>query len=389
MKNLSDTDAYSFYDHCFAGAVRTVSHVVSVRNLTQPFWNRWRASEIEDHHLFEFLGSIISFDDWPAAAMRLVRAETQRPETARPELSDSLRVDRLRRLSYLCNLGQWGILPLGHEKRTAYRCCRDSYIEAETLAFGSRYRRFAFDHGGRRFHANMHLPEDANEHTPPVLVVHGIDGCKEEHLATELALVERGMVAVGFDGPGQAEALLLNGIHWTADFPQVICALLDDLGRRGICDTRNAGLLGISFGGVWCYQAAAQDPRIRALYDLASPINASAFDKVPFLLKTKICQVTGARTDAELRQVFARNRIDDPRLLGRVGAAVRIVQGHRDRVVALADKTWLRDVLLEREGSRTSWLTFEDGDHACTNHLTEIRRDVCTFFSETLGARPA
>jgi dienelactone hydrolase len=382
MRNLSDTEAYSLYDHCFAGAVRTVSHLVSIRNMTKPFWERWRASEIEDRHLFGFLDSIRSFDDWPMAAQRLVDSGPIRDTI----LSDAAWIAELRRHSYLCNLAQWGILPLNDQKRMAYRGCRDAYIEAERLAFGSQYRRLPFYHGGRMFFANVHLPKTGADTAPVALVVHGIDGCKEEHLATELALAENGLVAVGFDGPGQAEALLLSGLKWTADFPQVISALLDALAAAGSGDTRRAGLLGISFGGLWSYQCASQDGRIRAIYDLAAPVNAEGFARIPFLLKTKICQVSGARTEAALQRVFALNRVDTPELVSGVSGAVRMVHGGRDRVVPIELKARFRDIL-ERTGRvQVSWQEYPDGDHACTWHFPEIRRDVCRFLSDSLSA---
>ena len=86
---------------------------------------------------------------------------------------------------------------------------RDLYVESEALANGDRYRRVDVPWKGRTLHGNLHLPVQRAGPAPVVVVVHGIDGCKEEHLATELCLQEAGFCALVMDGPGQGEAMLL------------------------------------------------------------------------------------------------------------------------------------------------------------------------------------
>jgi len=383
MKNSSNTETYSLYDHVFARAVRSVSRIVSVRKLTQPFWNRWRGGKIEERALFDFLGSIRSFDDWPAAAVRMIEQEASLLESERHLLTPQAEVERLRRLSYLCNLGQWGTMPINHQKIQTYNCCRDFYIEAETIAFGNRYRRISAECAGKTFYANVHVPEAKDQAAPVIVILHGIDGCKEENLATELALVSRGFVVVGLDGPGQAEALFLDGILWDFHFPGVLSALLDKMDRLGIGDTQNVGLLGISLGAVWAYQSAVEDCRIQAIYDVGSPINSKGFSRIPFLLKTKICQAFGANSEAEILAQLEKNEIDDPGLLSRINAAVRIVHGTRDRFVPHSDKIWLKETIERCTNCEVSFLTFDDG-HCCTNHAQEVQRDFLQFFLRSL-----
>lgn len=42
--NISHTQAYRLVDHVTSHAVRTLSRIIGVKNITRPFWNRWRAS---------------------------------------------------------------------------------------------------------------------------------------------------------------------------------------------------------------------------------------------------------------------------------------------------------------------------------------------------------
>jgi dienelactone hydrolase len=293
-------------------------------------------------------------------------------------------VAALRRLSYLCNLGQWGILPINGAKKSAYQGARDYYLQAESLAYGERFQRLQLVWKGGAYHGALHRPN--RETASPLLIfVHGLDDCKEEHLATELALLNAGFTVLGFDGPGQGEAFLLDGILWTPDFSTIISAWIDQLSNDPLIDVSRIGSVGFSVGSMWSLLAAARDRRIHAVYDLGAPINTKAFARVPFLIKSKMCQITGAKTQDDIARVLAQNYIDTPEILGGLRASVRITHGLRDRVVATRDKIWLRDELLQMGHTHdVSIRTFEDGDHCCTNHIPEVRRDMADFFSARL-----
>jgi pimeloyl-ACP methyl ester carboxylesterase len=385
LKNVSDTEAYTLYDFLFSKAVRSLSNLIGVKKITRPFWDRWRASSIDDETIFRFLDSIGTIDNWATVAGAIVDEQVAAFESRRASLSRDEAVAALRRLSYLCNMAQWGSLPITDEKLRLYRLCRDIYIEAETLANGDRYCRIDVPWKGRMLHGNLHLPTSLQAPAPIVIIIHGIDGCKEEHLATELCLQEAGLAVLGIDGPGQGEAFLLDGIMWSEDFHEMIGAALDVLDTRHEIDTARVGLFGISIGGMWALRAAAADSRIRALYDLGGPINTKSFTRVPFLIKTKLCQVTGARDADAIAEVLATNSTESDAILSQIACAVRIMHGGRDRVVGVADKKWLHDRLLQL--GRVPDVSLEiipDGDHCCTGHAGRIRTDLTAFVTRHL-----
>lgn len=382
MKNVSDTEAYTFYDFFFSKAVRSLSNVVGVKRITRPFWDRWRASSIGDETIFKFLDGVATIDNWATVASTIVADEIGDFERRRASFDREETVAALRRLSYLCHMAQWGSLPVTEEKLRLYRMCRDLYIEAETLANGARYRRFDVPWKGHVLHGNLHVPANADGPAPLAVIIHGIDGCKEEHLATELCLLEAGLAVLGIDGPGQGEALLLDGIMWTEDFHMMVSAALDALAADPAVDTQRVGLFGMSIGGMWALRAAVEDPRVRALYDLGGPINTKAFPRLPFLIKTKMCQVTGARDADSIAEVLGKNTTESDDILSRVACAVRIMHGGRDRVVSTADKEWLRDRLVHfGRAPHVSLEIIPGGDHCCTGHAERIRADLAEFLS--------
>lgn len=393
MKNSDETATYTFFDHVFSNTVRSLSRVIGLQKITQPFWARWLASGVSRDVIFRFLNELGSIDGWAAVATRVVDDEVARVEAVRAGLSESQLIAALRELSYLANMAQWGSLPITEERRGLYRRCRDFYIEAETAAFPSTFRRLEVRFEGMDLHANLHVPQSPSSMVaaPLVVIVHGIDGCKEEFLSTELALLDAGFAVAGLDGPGQGETLLLDRRHWRPSFSKSISALLDAIDRLDVADARRAGILGISVGGLWALQSAADDERVKAVYDLGGPINTlNRFAALPFLIKTRICQVTGQHETADVKQALAQINIEDDTLLRRIRADVRSMHGTRDRVVSVSDKEWLLAKLTSlRPGRSASLRLIDGGDHCCTGHSDVVRSDMIAFFSKTLHPRQA
>lgn len=385
MRNVADTQAYSLFDHIFVHTVRALSSVVGLKRVTQPFWNRWFASGVDEDVILQFLDEVGTIDNWAATAESVIARKLAEYERAASAMTPAETITALRKLSYLGHMAQWGCLPITTQRVALYQLARDRYIEAETLAFGPAYRRHAFSWQGASYFGNLHLqPHPA----PLIVIVHGIDGCKEEHLSTELALHAAGFSTLCLDGPGQGEALLIDGLLWTPDFHRFLSAAIDQLAGEPGINTERVGMLGISIGGMWCYQAAAHDRRIQAIFDLGAPLHTRKFPSLPFLIKTRLCQVTGARTEPDIARVLAQNNIEDPALLGAVSAHVRMVHGERDRVVSTADKQHLLAQLQGAGHDREASLRIIDGgDHCCTGHYAAVRDDAVDFFSRVLPPR--
>jgi alpha-beta hydrolase superfamily lysophospholipase len=385
MRNVAETQAYTLFDHVFVHTVRALSSVVGLKRVTQPFWNRWFASGVDEDVILQFLDEVGTIDNWAATAEAVIARKVADYDRDQAGMTPAERITALRKLSYLGHMAQWGCLPITPQRVALYQLARDRYCEAEALAFGPAYRRHAFEWRGATYHGNLHLqPAPA----PLIVIVHGIDGCKEEHLSTELALHAAGFSTLCIDGPGQGEALLIDGLLWSAEFYRFLSAAIDQLAGQAGIDTARVGLLGISIGGMWCYQAAAHDARITAIFDLGAPLHTRKFPSLPFLIKTRLCQVTGAHTEPEIAQVLAQNNIEDPALLSAVGAHVRMVHGERDRVVSTADKQHLLAAFQSAPHDREASLRIIDGgDHCCTGHYDAVRDDAVAFFSRVLPPR--
>ncbi|WP_367188458.1 alpha/beta hydrolase family protein [Burkholderia sp. Ed8] len=390
MRNLSETETYSFTDHILSRAVFALSRVVGVKNITRPFWNRWRAALFDQNTLDRFLAAMHGLADWPTKGMEFLHGEIRQVEAMLPGMSDDEAIAHYRRLSFLAHLVQWGCLPLSDTKTIAYRWCRDFYVEAERRAFGARFTRLRVDWRHNPMWANLHLPAAplSSGKIPLVVIVHGMDDVKEEHLASELLFSEAGFAVLCIDGPGQGEAFLIDGTTWPENFDDAIVAAVDAMSAYPQIDTEGYAVAGISWGGMWAYKIAAADPRVGAILDLGGPVDAREFNKLPFFLKSKFCQILGITSLDDARHSVDSFSIRDVAMLEKIRARVHIVHGGRDPLVSVADKTWLRDTLNELGRTDGVKLTlFADGDHCCTQYVTEIRRAAAAEFLDAYTKR--
>ena len=98
----------------------------------------------------------------------------------------------------------------------------------------------------------------------PVLIVHqGRDGWAMHCKYIADAAVSRGFHCLLIDGPGQGEALRLQGLPFRPDWENVITPVVDYLIKQKDVDPGRIGLMGLSMGGALAPRAAAFEKRIK------------------------------------------------------------------------------------------------------------------------------
>jgi alpha-beta hydrolase superfamily lysophospholipase len=98
----------------------------------------------------------------------------------------------------------------------------------------------------------------------PVLIVHqGRDGWAMHCKYIADAAISRGYHCLLIDGPGQGEALRLQGLPFRPDWENVITPVVDYLVARKDIDTNRIGLMGLSMGGALAPRAVAYEKRIK------------------------------------------------------------------------------------------------------------------------------
>lgn len=98
----------------------------------------------------------------------------------------------------------------------------------------------------------------------PVLIVHqGRDGWAIHCKYIADAAMSRGYHCLLIDGPGQGEALRLQGLVFRPDWENVITPVVDYLIQQKDVDSNRIGLMGLSMGGALAPRAVAFEKRIK------------------------------------------------------------------------------------------------------------------------------
>ena len=106
---------------------------------------------------------------------------------------------------------------------------------------------------------------DASGPGPAVVMFDGLDNAKEMSvLFGGVEIASRGIHVLAIDGPGQGEALRLQGIPSRYDYEVPGAAALDYLIARGDVDPKRVAVMGFSMGGYYAPRAAVMEPRFAA-----------------------------------------------------------------------------------------------------------------------------
>jgi dienelactone hydrolase len=156
-------------------------------------------------------------------------------------------------------------LHMGERKLQVYGSCLSNFAEGMKRRH-PRAERVSIPYEGTTLPA-WFMPAEGTggKPAPTVVFFNGLDGTKEVGiLYGGVALAERGINTLAIDGPGQGEALRLQGITGRYDSEVPAGAAYDYVARRPDVDPSRIAIMGISMGGYYAPRAAAMDPRFAA-----------------------------------------------------------------------------------------------------------------------------
>jgi 2,6-dihydroxypseudooxynicotine hydrolase len=215
---------------------------------------------------------------------------------------------------------------------------------------------------------------------PPVMVmICGLDSCKEETDAYEVPYLARGIATLVFDGPGQGEGeydFPIRGNYETA-----AKAVLDVIAARPDLDADRIGLWGVSLGGYYAPRAAAFEPRVKACISLSGPYDFSdCWDGLPELTREAFRVRSHAATQAEGKRNAATLSLKG--VAGRITCPIFIMTGKLDRVVPFQES----ERLAREVKGPCELLIVEDGGHVANNRGYRWRLQAADWMAERLGA---
>lgn len=241
--------------------------------------------------------------------------------------------------------------------------------------------RIAIPYDGTMLYGILRKP--AGVAKPPVMVmVCGLDSCKEETDAYEQPFLARGIATLVFDGPGQGEAEYDMAIR--GDYEVAVTAVVDAAMTRDDIDTSRIGLWGVSMGGYYAPRAAAFEKRIKACIALAGPYDlGDCWAQIPDLTREAFRVRSHCATQEDAKRHAATLSLKG--VARNITCPMFIVTGKRDRVIPWQDA----ERLARAVSGPAELMVIEDGNHVASNRTYRYRLQSADWMARQLNAAPA
>jgi 2,6-dihydroxypseudooxynicotine hydrolase len=216
----------------------------------------------------------------------------------------------------------------------------------------------------------LRLPRDV-ERAPCVILIGGANSNMINMHAVSGYYLERGMAALGFDGPGQGEFRARTGRPLRVqDFDRALSATADWLQRDGRIDGTRIGIYGRATGGMLAIHAAACDKRFRAVVAHPAAFNFASFFEQAFLPtlvthRLEMCSFLGAKTLEEGSRLV-REQLTLEGVVDRVDFPILSVCSADDATMPASESAILR----ERVKGPVEIVTFPGRGHGGPSRLS-------------------
>jgi dienelactone hydrolase len=270
--------------------------------------------------------------------------------------------------------GQYPLVEDTDDKLLMYRKLIDCFAEAAKL-FHPVIERVLVPYDGYELPCWLMMPESFNGECPVVISLGGADGWREEHHVYGSYYTERGMAYLLAEIPGQGETRLFNKKYMPVEVEEPINAIINYM-----CDDPrfggNVGLVGYSFGGYLILRGASYSDRLKACCAVGgSYAPKEILNTLPNFMRV-FRAVTG-KSDTEIAEMLERMNMQDKL----ISCPLLIVHGGEDKLFSVEG---VRRIYNEATNDKKTIRIWEDGNHCCTNHHTEVTSFVADWFADIL-----
>lgn len=232
---------------------------------------------------------------------------------------------------------------------------------------------------------------------PTVVMFDGLDNAKEMSvLFAGVEISRRGIHTLAIDGPGQGEALRLQGIPSRYDYEAPARAAYEYLATRPEVDAKRVAVAGFSMGGYYAPRAAAMEPRFAACLAWGGHWDYHE----SWVRRRKIMESGGTKLSAPSFQLpwvlgmpdmdACMRKLESYRLApvaSRIECPFYCIHGENDNIVPLE----FAQKLFEAVGSKDKTLKVLTAHDGGSEHCQEDNRQVgvnlvADWLAERLGA---
>ena len=233
---------------------------------------------------------------------------------------------------------------------------------------------------------------------PTVCFFDGLDSAKElSILFGGVELANRGIHTLAIDGPGQGEALRLQGIPSRFDYEVPARAAYEYLAQRPEVDAKRMAVMGFSMGGYYAPRAAAMEPRFAACVAWGGHWDYHE----SWVRRRRIMESGGTKLSAPSFQLpwvlgmpdmdACMKKLENYRLAGvaeKMRCPFYCIHGENDNIVPLEFAQKLYDACGSEDKTLKVLTTLDGGSDHCQEDNRQVGSNlVADWLAQRLGGR--
>jgi dienelactone hydrolase len=296
---------------------------------------------------------------------------------------------------YFC--GERFIAP-SERKSETYRSCLRCFQKGIERRL-PRIERAEIPYEGTTLPAWLYKAEVSGR-APTVVMFDGLDNAKEMSVLFGGAeIARRGIHVLAIDGPGQGEALRLQGIPSRYDYEVPAQAAYDYLAARTEVDAKRVAVMGFSMGGYYAPRAAAMEPRFAACVAWGGHWDYHE----SWVRRRRIMESGGTKLSAPPFQLpwvlgmpdmdACMKKLENYRLAGvaeRIHCPFYCIHGENDNIVPLEFAQKLFEAVRSKDKTLKVLTAFEGGSEHCQEDNRQVGANlVADWLAERLGGNAA
>jgi dienelactone hydrolase len=242
------------------------------------------------------------------------------------------------------------------------------------------------------------LKADVQGPAPTVVMFDGLDNAKEMSvLFGGVEIARRGIHTLAIDGPGQGEALRLQGIPSRHDYEVPASAAYEYIGRRPEVDAQRVAVMGFSMGGYYAPRAAAFEPRFAACVAWGGHVDYHE----SWVRRRKILESGGTKISAPSFQLpwvlgmpdmdACMKKLENYRLAGvaeKISCPFYCIHGENDNIVPLEFAQRLHDLVGSKDKTLKILTAHDGGSDHCQEDNRQVGANlVADWLAQRLGGR--
>ncbi|MEF3698068.1 alpha/beta hydrolase family protein [Desulfolutivibrio sp.] len=246
------------------------------------------------------------YQAWNAMARRL-RDAAERDAAAGHNVSAMQQYFRATEYYRASSIYLYGSDPRG---AVAWQDGRDTFLKAAQLSEG-RIRPVRIPYEKTTLPGYLVTPDNTKRKRPLLLIQTGLDGTAEDlYFIIAAHAVKRGYACLIYEGPGQGEMIIKQGLPFRLDWEKVVTPVVDYAMTLPEVDSKRMAIIGYSMGGYLVPRALAFEKRIH--WGIADGGVVSPFDGVMTKFPAEVMQgvnvpAQSARVDEIVTQEMGKH----------------------------------------------------------------------------------